>query len=366
MPGLFPDLAPRFDVALVDVQSPRPRARLLAVQALGSPPPGQQARACEALRPLVDDPDAAVRGLAVATLGELGDVAALPAVLARFDDPHGEVRELAVIAAGRIGGERALAALRRTLRDARPEMRFQAVESYAEASPDDAVATILPLLDDSDRFVRAHTLEVLGALEADEAHAAIAACLKDGDPEVRLQAALALTKLRGTLPGLAVDVLRWALANRRAVLAVLEALRRPPALAARDEALVSDLARVARRPFAPLLVRAAAGAALAARGDARGVEALRSVLQAWRADGRSYAVELVGELGVQELAAEVAALASHPRGASLVTVAVACRRLAPLDPAARAAAERLAARDDEVGLAARGEEAAAAEERRGH
>jgi HEAT repeat protein len=359
VPGLFPDLTPRFDVALTDARSPRPRARLLAVQALGAPPPGQEDRAREALRPLVDDPDPAVRGLAVATLGELADAEALGAILARFDDPHGEVRELAVIAAGRIGGDRALAALRRTLRDARPEMRFQAVESYAEASPDDAAAAVLPLLEDPDRFVRAHTAEVLGALEADEAHGALAARLADADREVRLQAALALTKLRDPLPARAAEVLRAALADRGAAFAALEALRRPPALALRDDALVDELARVARRVFAPLAVRAAAGAALVARGDRRGVQALRAVLRAWRADGRSYAAELAGELGVRELAAEVAALATRPRGASLVAVAAACRRLAPLDEAARAAAERLGARDDEVGRAARGEDGGA-------
>ena len=55
----------------------------------------------------------------------------------------------------------------------------------------------------------------------------------------------------------------------------------------------------------------------------------RSVLGAWRADGRTYAVTAIGELGLHELAPEVIALIDRPRGADPVAVAECLAGSAP-------------------------------------
>ncbi len=345
---LFPPQVPRFDVALVDARSPRAATRVLAVQALASPPPGARDEACAALRTLADDPEGAVRCIAIAALGELSDNDALDLVLAHLDDPLPEARELAVIALGRIGGERAVRALARALRDARPEVRFQAVESYAEASPDEAPAILAPLLDDPDAKVREHTLDALGALGEPDSAGPVAAALGDTASAVRFAAALALARL-GDARG--VGTLVEALDERDRVLAACEALATLRAETARE-----PLAAVARRILAPLVVKAAAAGALAALGDPRGEEALSAVLGAWRADGRSYAAELVGRHRVVGLAPALAALVARPRGADPVVVARALAALAPESEVARAALARLASRDDDIGRAARGEE----------
>jgi hypothetical protein len=74
-------------------------------------------------------------------------------------------------------------------------------------------------------------------------------------------------------------------------------------------------------------------------GDPRGVDALRAVLRALRADGRGLAVELVGALHLTELRAELERLARRPRGVDAQSVARALRQLsdAPLPPTAPAA-----------------------------
>ena len=113
------------------------------------------------------------------------------------------------------------------------------------------------------------------------------------------------------------------------------------------------LFKVAQSVLKPLATKAAAAAALVRLGDRRGVPLLRSVLRAFRSDARSYAVELVGELGLSVLADDVAALAIRPRGADPVVVAKALGKLAAESPRAREALSAMAKRDDEAGQAAR-------------
>lgn len=349
---MLPPQVPRFDAALADAKSTRAQSRLLAVQALSTPPDGQRDAACAALRPLADDVEGAVRCIAIAALGELGDTDALDIVLAHFDDPIAEVREIAVIAAGRIGGDRAVRALRRALRDTRPEVRFQAAESYAEASPDDAPTVLVALLGDADAKVREHALDALGALGETSVADAIAAALTDAAGSVRFAAAVALSRL-GDSRG--AKVLVDALDDRDRVLTACEALAPLVVEASTASVAREALATIAGKLLAPLVVKAGAAGVLAAMGDARGESTLREVLRAWRADGRSYAAELAGRHGVAGLATDLAALAEKSRGADPVVVARALVRLAAHSDAAKRAVDALAKRDDEVGRAARGE-----------
>jgi hypothetical protein len=56
---------------------------------------------------------------------------------------------------------------------------------------------------------------------------------------------------------------------------------------------------------------------------------LREVLRAWRDDGRSFAVEVVGELRVHELRPELDRLLLRPRGVDPEQVHAALARLQP-------------------------------------
>ena len=77
------------------------------------------------------------------------------------------------------------------------------------------------------------------------------------------------------------------------------------------------------------------------------------MLGAWRADGRTYAVTAIGELGLHELAPEVIALIDRPRGADPVAVAECLAGLRAKSELADEALARMADRADEAGARAR-------------
>jgi HEAT repeat protein len=341
----FPPLAPKFGAALRDVDSGDPRARSAAAESLGRPPEGREREAAEALRPLVDDPNAAVRAAAMASLGQLKDREALDAIVGRFEDGDPTVRQVALIAAADLGDPGAVPALRRMLESPHPEVRFQAVASLATLAPEEAARELPRLAEDPDPEVRAHLADALGSLEDPRTAAALAALLEDPAVTVRRAAAIALGRI----------------GDARAVPALVEALDDPErcfeAAWALGELGASEarepLARLANAFLKPLAVKAAAAAALVRLDDPRGVPVLRGVLTALRSDARSYAVQLVGELGLAELAPEVAKLAARPRGADRVVVAEALASLASESEVARRALRALAAREDEAGETAR-------------
>ncbi len=330
----IPSLTPTFEAALRDRRSRDVRARHAAALRLASAPEGREDEAREALRPLLDDPVAAIREAALASAATLRDRDALPVILSRFEDGEPAVRQLAVIAAGRIGGPEAVEPLRAALRDERPEVRFQAAVSFAELCPDEALDEVSPLLGDADAEVRANAAAALGALGEPDARDRLAPLLGDDAPSVRREAALALAKLGDAR---AARVLVECLDDPERAIEAALALGELGADHARE-----PLAERAAGLFTGLHLKAAAGAALARLGDARGTDALRSVLRAFRHDGRSFAAELVGELGLVALADELARLVHRPRGADPVVVAKALAELAPESAVAARALERVA------------------------
>jgi len=341
--SLIPALPPSFEAALRDAHSRDARARRAAAASLASPPPGQEERAKAALRRLLDDPVGAVRGAAVAGAGSLRDTEALDVILARFDDGEPVVRQLAIIAVARMGDPRAVEPLRQALSDTRPDVRFQAAVSFAELCPNEALSALRPLVEDEDPEVRASAASAIGTLTQEGAADVIAPLLSDATAHTRADAALALA----------------ALGDSRAGPVLLEALDDPERRFAAAAALgeigygeaVEALARITSRLLAPLSLKAAAGAALARMGDPRGASALRGVLRALRGDGRSYAAELAGELGLVELAPDIAALVESPRGADPVVIARALADLAPRSDEARAALEKVLRGDDAEAVA---------------
>ena len=324
----LPPLAPNFDAALRDAGSRDARFRMAAAERLATPEPGREDEALKALRRLADDPLGPIREAALTGVGFLGDPSDLALLEARFDDGHVAVRQAAVRAAARIEADPSW--LLPLLDDPREEMRFQAVDALAVHLPELAEAHLLPLLDDPDARVGSAAARALGALEAHGAADALAAKL---DGPLAFDAAVALAEL-GDARG--EPSLVRALADRQLALDATEALGLVATDAGRDA-----LARTAERFFAPLLLRAAAGAALARRGDARSVAALDRVLRAWRADGRDYAVHAAGELGLADLVPALARLVRRLRGADPGVLAAALEALAEESEPAREALERL-------------------------
>jgi HEAT repeat protein len=343
MSWLLPPLTPTFEAALRDVRAHGPEARAAAAERLGQPEPKQAQAALRGLLTLAEDASVGVRAAAVRSLKELGDGQALECLLARLDDPDALVRELAVVAIGEVGGDRAQAALRRALRSPHAEVRFQAVASYVEHcdASDPAPAA---LLRDPDPKVRANTARSLARL-GDGAHPALREALGDSDQLVRCEAALALARCAGEADAAA---LRAALAHPELALEALDAI------GALDlQPLREDVAAIAESLLRPRALKVAAARALLRLRDSRGVASLRSALRAFRNEGRSHAVQVVGELRVQELAPELERLARRLRGAAPETLLDALVALLPHSDPARRGLQRLAQRDDSVGVQAR-------------
>jgi hypothetical protein len=76
-------------------------------------------------------------------------------------------------------------------------------------------------------------------------------------------------------------------------------------------------------------------------------------MRAFRSDGRSYAVQIAGELEVVALVPELVRLARRPRGTDPEALVAALARLLPRAESARAGLQLLARRSDAAGVEAR-------------
>jgi HEAT repeat protein len=332
MSWLLPPLPPTFEAALRDVRARKPESRIAAAARLGDAAPGRRDEAFAGLSALAADRDARVRAAAVHALKELGD------------DQDALVRELAVVALGAVGEDEACAELHAALRSRHAEVRFQAVASYVEACAQPQMSALKPLLRDEDAKVRANALRSLARFGV-EGRAELQRALEDSEREVRAEAALGLARL-GEAP--APDALRHALDDPELLPDALEAIG-----ALQLQALREDAARIALSVLKPLPHKVAAARALVRLGDARGVPALRSALRALRSDARSFAVQVVGELGLRELTPELLRLSRWLRGTDPEALATALGALLALDPSARDGLARLSRRPDAAGEQAR-------------
>ena len=322
---------PTLDAALRDVDAKAVAMRRLAAQRLSVREPGREDDVAAALEKLIHDADGLVRSHALESMGTLAHERFAHAVVAAFDDAVEPVREAAVRAASHIDDPRTRAAVERALVDERPEMRFQACEGIALLAPERATTALVRLLDDSDRRIAARAAEVLGVHGDASACDALAAKLDASSDELCVNAAFALAHHRDAR---AEPVLVRLVQDRAWAFAAADALGRLGAMRARGV-----LAARGARTLTPLATKAAIGGALVRLDDPRGVELLREVLRAFRPHGRSFAVELAGELGLVGLEAELLALLDGPRGASLDTV---LRALVALSPKSERIAKKLA------------------------
>lgn len=330
-------LSPTFDAALRDVRAKGREFRLSAAVVLGEPDEGREAEAAEALRVLARDAAPEVRAAALDSMGRLGRLELLEDVLGGLGDRSPAVREMAMASAAALGGERGRAAVCEGLESDHPEVRFQALCALAHEPLPELESVVARLLHDPDEEVASEAATTLAAIGARAFVGSLAERVDHAPRRVRDAAAMALAHL-GDLR--AVPHLRAMVRDRRAPLDAVLALGE---LGAREAA--DDLAEAARGLFAPLFLRAAAGASLVQLGDARGVPLLRATLRALRSDARSFAVEQVGRLRVVELAPELARLAERPRGVDYAVLTDALRSLEADHPAARTALARLRARE---------------------
>ncbi len=345
MSWLLPPLPPNFEAAIRDVHAERPESRVASATRLGHAGGAERPRALAGLCELLGDRHPSVRSAALAGLGALREPSALPRVVAHFDDPACEVRELAALAATQIGGPLAATALREALRDGAPEVRFQAVAGLSELQPEDCERDLLPLVIDPDPEVRAQVAAALGCLGHAHLSGHLARLLDDDVPDVRIEAGLALASVGDVR---SEPVLLEALASRTRLIEVADALAHLQCKRSCD-----GLAAIALAFLTQPHVRAATGAALVRLGDPRGIRALRRVLTGFRPDARSFAVNLVADLGASELIPELVRLSCRFRGADPFATVDALGRFAGCSPEAKAALTRTARRTDALGTAAR-------------
>jgi len=335
----LPPLRPNFDAAVRDVSAKNAAMRIQAAERLGDATDEERERAIGALRLMLADRDARVRAAAAEACGRLRSHELVETLIALTDDADPLVREVTVVGLGRIGGAAAMTAVRNALNSEHPETRFQAALSYVELCPNDS-EPLQPLTSDEDPMVRVNVTQALALCDDPLSTALLAQCLQDHNPQVRQRAAIELANRRDDRGF--QDVVA-ALQQGELVLDAIDALG---ILGNRQAA--DPIAAHTTGLLRSLPVKAAAGGALARLGDPRGVALLRDVLTAWRSDGRNLAVEIVGDLKLNELLPELAQLAHAPRGTDPLTLANALSALDRGNATTISALTRLAEHGGEV------------------
>jgi HEAT repeat protein len=164
-----------------------------------------------------------VRHLAAEALGDLGDPAALPALLTALAGPDEEgVRWRAAEGLARLG-EPAVAGLAALAEDGDPDVRWKAIVALGDIGDHRAAPTLRGRLADPDRFVRGRAVSALARLGA-QCLPLMLEALTDSEPRVRQGAAEVLGQV----------------GDRAAVEGLLEALQDPAEPVRRAAAVASS------------------------------------------------------------------------------------------------------------------------------
>jgi HEAT repeat protein len=346
MSWLLPPLPPTFEAALRDVRARARELRVAAAERLAEPPDSAQDRdlARQGLVALASDAAPSVRAAALRALGALADARALDCLIEHLRDPDALVRELATAAIAELAGPPARLALHAALRSPHPEVRFQAVAGLAEAAEPSDFEAVSQAMRDADAKVRANAARSLSSFGV-AARDSLREALADGNASVRAETAMSLARL-GDASG--ASELRAALESPEFMLEALEAVA-----GLRLDELREPTAAIAQSVLKPLAWKVAAARTLIRLEDPRGVQALRRILRAFRSTARSYAVHVVGELGVDELTGELLRLTHRFRGTDPEALVEALALLLPRNQTARHGLEKLARRRDRAGAEAR-------------
>lgn len=356
MSFFLPPLPPKWSAALRDVTAQRVDSRIAAATRLGQPVDAEQGhQAFDGLNQLSTDRDGRVRAAAIQALSALiesGDGVARESVAGvlrlRLIDSDPGVRELATLGLVELGWSVASDALTEALRSEHPEVRFQALSAAAQSGTG-ATDLVLPLLDDPDPFVRTAAVRAAGMLAPDARPAAVTsklrAALTDPAYPVRCEAGIALAE-EGEPE--ATGALLDALGDPEHL---LDALDVAPLLS--DDRIREKVAFMAGTVLGSRLIAAAAGRALARMKDPRGIRVLRDLLTGFRSQGRTLAVQTIGELRLSELAEDLVRLSARPRAVDPIALATSLQLLSQQAPTASEALRKLSNRRDIYGQAAR-------------
>jgi HEAT repeat protein len=321
---LFPSSTITLDAALRDIAQGSPKARTAAAHALGDvEEPTEKRRAVDALLRALDDDRLEVRAEACASLGDLGDVSALPMLIRRLDDGAPPVRQNAAIALGTLAHADGFEPLAQALANGPADLRFQAATSLAEIDQARAFDPLVAALEDRDPQVVAAAALSLGAIGDPRAVPLLVAKLDHGEAPTRFDIAYALAEL-GDPSGR--DVLVAALTDLDRAWDAVSALTR---LATADDAELLGRALTSKHtpPEATVL---AAGAILKIAPHTAHHDAARRVLLAAlgarKIHVRGIAVEQLGEIGGAWATAPLEKLAKTGKGAELLDAIAAALR----------------------------------------
>jgi HEAT repeat protein len=157
---LAPPQRPRnLEASFRDLDSTKPETRVSAIADLlrhATADEGVRARAIPLLEQRLNDQQSRVRAAAAVGLADLAAKGAVTALLRAVDDDDAYVRQMVLNSLGELGDLRALPRLRRALTDKRPEMRYQATIAFARIADDPseiAQALLAATNDDDDAVV---------------------------------------------------------------------------------------------------------------------------------------------------------------------------------------------------------------------
>lgn len=154
-------------------------------------PTGHNPQALRGLVEALGDGDAVTRRHAAEDLGELGDIAALPALLRALEDPVVAVRESAADAVAAMGRPEAAQAAAGLLDSDEASLRNLGQEILTALGPV-AVESLTACLGSPASDVRKFALDALGRIgEVSEIHATQLLCAMLGDPNINVAGAAA-------------------------------------------------------------------------------------------------------------------------------------------------------------------------------
>ena len=191
-PGLHPEDVSGAIEVLHDPKSDF-AARVAAADRLGRTEGDD--RAVEALRGVLHDPYAQVRGAAAFSLGRLGDLGSVGPLVTLLQDPSDEVRCRAAVALGLIGSVSVLRTTSETEEPGERTIRWAAIQALGNLGTP-AVACLAKALSHGPRSERARVVVALGETRDVSAVGPLAEVLNDQDDEVRARAREALEKIR--------------------------------------------------------------------------------------------------------------------------------------------------------------------------